>query len=397
MNLLRLTIRNIAGSSFRSWIVLFCAALMAGFAVSATLIVGGAENSLKLALERLGADIVVVPSGAETRVQDALLTGVPVHCWMPASNAAEIAAIPGVTAVSPQLYLATLVGATCCAVPEMFLIAYDPATDFTLRPWLEKNLEGGLPLGQAIGGGFVYLPEGQDRILVYGYEVDLRGNLEATGTGLDQSMFFTFETAYEIARLSPIQAVAPLKIPPNSISAALVRVDAGADPHAVAQEIARRVPGVTPMESTKLFQAQRTQILGLLRSVVVLMGIIWVLSVALVAVIFSVAVNERRRQIGVMRALGATRFAVLRAILAESVLLALGGGAAGAAVAALAVFLFRTLIMRLMAAPFLFPALPGLLALVLQVLGVTLSSVLLAALLPALRISLTDPAVAMRE
>jgi putative ABC transport system permease protein len=279
----------------------------------------------------------------------------------------------------------------------MFLIAYDPATDFTLRPWLQKNLEGGLLLGQAVGGGFVFLPEGQDTILVYGYHVDLRGNLEPTGTGLDQSMFFTFETAREIARLSPVQAVKPLDIPPNSISAALVRVDAGANPHAVAQEIARRLPGVTPMESTNLFQTQRTQILGLLRSVVVLMGIIWVLCVALVAVIFSIAVNERRRQIGVMRALGATRFAVLRAILAESVLLALGGGVVGAALAALTVFLFRTLIMHLMAAPFLFPALPGLLALALQVLGVTLASVVLAALLPALRISLTDPAVAMRE
>ena len=164
MNLLRLTVRNIAGSSFRSWTVFACAALMAGFAVSATLVIGGAKSSLDLALQRMGADIIVVPSGAETRVQDALLMGVPVHCWMPASNVAEIAAIPGVTTVSPQLYLATLVGATCCAVPEMFLIAYDPVTDFTLHPWLQQNLEGGLLLGQAVGGGFVYLAgrAGQD-------------------------------------------------------------------------------------------------------------------------------------------------------------------------------------------------------------------------------------------
>jgi len=397
MNLLRLTLRNIAGSSFRSWIVFFCAAMMAGFVVSATLVIGGAEDSLKLARERLGADIIVVPRGAETPLQDAILMGNPVHCWMPASNMTEIAAIPGVLTVSPQLYLATLVGASCCAVPEMFLIAYDPATDFTLRPWLEENLDGELVLGQAIGGAFVFLPAGQDSILAYGYEVDLRGNLEPTGTGLDRSMFFTFETAREIARLSYTQAVRPLEIPPDSISAVLVRVDAHADPHAIAQEIARRLPDVTPMESTNLFQTQRAQIRGLLRSVVALTAIIWVLAVALVAVLFSIAVNERRRQIGVMRALGATRLAVLRAILAEGVLLTLGGGTTGVVMAALAVYLFRPLIMSLMAAPFLFPALPGLLALVLQALGATLVSIILTALVPALRISLTDPAVAMRE
>jgi putative ABC transport system permease protein len=397
MNLLKLTIRNIAGSSFRSWIIFFCAALMAGFAVSATLIIGGAEDSLELARERLGADIIVVPRGAETRVQDAILMGNPVHCWMPASNITEIAAIPGVRTVSPQLYLATLVGASCCAVPEMFLIAYDPATDFTLRPWLEENLNGELARGQAIGGAFVFIPPGQDSILVYGYEVDLRGTLEPTGTGLDRSMFFTFETAREIARLSYTQAVKPLEIPPDSISAVLVRVDSDADPHAIAQEIARRLPDTTPLESTNLFQTQRTQIRSLLRSVAALMGIVWVLSVALVAALFSIAVNERRRQIGVMRALGATRFTVLRAILAEGILLALGGGIIGVAVASLAVYLFRPLIMRLMAAPFLFPALPELLALALQALGATLVSIILTALLPALRISLTDPAIAMRE
>lgn len=397
MNLLRLTIRNIAGSSFRSWIVFLCAALMAGFAVSAILVVGGAEDSLELARERLGADILVVPQGAEARVRDALLMGVPVHSWMPASSVTEIAAIPGVAAASPQLYLATLVGASCCAVPEMLLIAYDPATDFTLRPWLQDHLEEGLSLGQAIGGAFVFLPPGQDNILVYGYEVDLRGNLEPTGTGLDRSMFFTFETAREIAHLSYTQAVKPLEIPPDSVSAVLVRVDEEADLHAVAQEIAHRLPAVTPLESTNLFQTQQAQIRGLLRSVGMLTSIVWVLSVGLVAVLFSIAINERRRQIGVLRALGATRFTVLRAVLSEGALLAIGGGTIGVAVSALTVYLFRSLIMRLMAAPFLFPSLPHLLALVLQVLGMTLTSVILAAMLPALRTSLADPAIAMRE
>ena len=118
---------------------------------------------------------------------------------------------------------------------------------------------------------------------------------------------------------------------------------------------------------------------------------------ALIAVVFSLAVNERRRQIGVMRALGARRQVVLRSLLLEAVLLALAGGLAGVAVAGLAIYLFRPLIIGLLGTPFLFPALPGLLTLGLGALALALVGVVLAALVPALRISFQDPAISMRE
>ena len=161
--------------------------------------------------------------------------GIPAHFWMPASVTDQIAAVPGVAAASPQLYLATLRGATCCPCPRCSLIAYDPATDFTLRPWLEQNLKGELRLGEAVGGNHVYIPSGQDQILIYGTGVDLIGTLEQTGAGLDQSMFLTFETANRIARLSYTLAEKPLEIPPDSISSVLVKVAPGADVHQVAQ------------------------------------------------------------------------------------------------------------------------------------------------------------------
>lgn len=394
---MRLAIHNLAGTSFRSWMVFLCAALLAGFGVSATIILRGANNSLELALERLGADIVVVPSGQETRLPSALLMGVPVHFWMPDTVVRDVASIPGVRATTPQLYLSTLRGATCCSLPEMFLIAYDPATDFTLRPWLEQNMEGGLALGEVVGGSFVYVPADQDKILVYGFGVDLKGNLEPTGTGIDQSMFMTFETAREIARLSPDQALRALDIPPNSISSALVRVDMHADPHQVAREIQARVRGVASIEAANLFGEQRQHIIGLFRSVILLLALIWILAMALIAGAFAIATNERHREIGVMRALGARRTTVLGSLLWEGALLGLAGGLSGVLLATLVVFLFRSLIIDLMGVPFLLPALPGLLALAAGALALTLASVLAAALFPALRSSVQEPALAMRE
>jgi putative ABC transport system permease protein len=377
--------------------VFFCAALMAGFVVAATLVIRGANDSLSLALERLGADIIVIPEGHEQRLKSALLMGIPVHCWMPDTVVDDLALVPGVAAVSPQLYLSTLRGATCCSVPEMFLIAYEPETDFTLKPWLEENLEGGLELGEAVGGSLVYVPAEQGELLVYGYGLDLKANLEPTGTGLDQSMFFTFDTAFDIAANSADQAVKALDIPPRTVSSALVRVERAADPQAIAEQIDAAIPGVTPMVTNTLFQGQREQLLSLLNSVVALLGITWVLTMALIAVVFSLAVNERRRHIGVMRALGARRTTVLRSLLLEAVLLALAGGGVGIAVASLAVYLFRPLIIGLMGTPFLFPAPLPLAGLGLGALASALVGVIGAALLPALRISLQDPAVSMRE
>ena len=107
MNFFRLSLKNIQGSSFRSGVVLLCALIVAALSLSILLVGRGAEDSLRLAYARMGADIVVVPQGAEFEVENALLMGEPARVWMPEENLSKIAAIPGVAAVSPQIYLST--------------------------------------------------------------------------------------------------------------------------------------------------------------------------------------------------------------------------------------------------------------------------------------------------
>ena len=397
MNLGQFAWSNIKGSAFRSWVVFLCAMVVAGFSLSAVLIIRGAEDSLKLALNRLGADIIVVPEGAETKVESALLMGKPVKVWMPQDNLDKIARVPGVAVASPQLYLSSLSNASCCAVSDMFMVAFDPRTDFTIEPWLKQKLGHELRLGEAVGGSYVFTPEGEENIKLFGYFITLKGNLTPTGTGLDQTMFLTFETAQDIARISKTLAERPLEIPSNSISAILVKVQPGLDPRSVAVDILQKVPGVTPIESPNMFQAFRQQITGLLRGMLVILSITLALSLVLIGLIFSMAANERRREIGVLRALGATRSFVLRSILAEAVILAVDGGAVGIALACLATFLFRDLLVRSLGIPFLFPSMPSLVTLVGGGLVLALSGVTLAAFIPAYRVSRQDPALAMRE
>jgi putative ABC transport system permease protein len=397
VNLSRLAWRNISGSSFRSAVVFLCALVVAGLALSTVLIVRGARDSLRLAMDRLGADIIIVPQGAESNVESALLMGVPTSVWMSGDREAKVAAIPGVAAVSPQLYLSSLKNASCCSVPEMLMVAYDPLTDFTLRPWLQKNLPGGLKLGEAVGGTYVFTPEGEQNIKLYGYFVTLKGNLEPTGTNLDRTMFFTFDTARDMARISRTMAEKPLEYLLNSISAVLVKVAPGYNVHDVAVQIVKDVPDVTPIESPNLFLAFRKQISGLLGAMLAVLAITTVLSLVLVGLVFSMAANERRREMGVLRALGGTRNFVFRILLSEAALLALAGAVPGLLLAAFCVYLFRTLIVRSIGVPFLYPSPLALLALILGGVVLALAGVTLAASLPAYKISRLDAAVAMRE
>lgn len=396
MNLFRLAWRNANENAFRKWAVMICSGLLAGFAIGATIVIGGAQRSLDLALQRLGADIIAVSEGSENLMENAYLMGVPARTWMPRDTADQIAQIPGVEAVSPQFFLSTLRGAVCCAVPEMFLIAYDPETDFTLKPWLENHLEDGLEMGEAVGGSLIFVPKDPGTILIYGYEIKLAGNLAPTGTGIDRSMFFTFETAYDIAENSTFLAVEEMEIPADSISAAMIKIEPGADIHSVALAIEEALPRVAAVESNNLFHSQRVQILSLLRSVMVLLGIAWVLFVGLIGLVFAMAVNERRQEVGVLRAIGFRQAAVFKSLIVEGIMLALPGATFGILFVIVLVYLFRNFIIQMMGVPFLIPSPLALIGLSVAALAAGLVSVVLGAIIPTLRVTRMEPAFAMR-
>ena len=391
-----IALRNIAGNELRSWLLGLCAFVIAAFAVTTVLVVHGAQESLRLASSRLGADVVVVPHGAATQVDGALLMGTVAKSWMPSANVARIAAVKGVTVASPQIYLESLSHASCCAVSHLFIVAYDPKTDFTVEPWLHQGLSGALGLEQAVGGCRVTVPVDHN-IMLYGYTMWLRGKLEPTGTNLDQTLFVSLPTAYAMAASSRATAIRPLVIPKGSISSVMVKVDRRTDPATVAQAITDALPGVTAIVSPRMFATYRAQISGLRRIMLVVLGLLLVLALAVTAALFAMAAHERRRELGVLRALGATRGAVLVSLLGEALILALAGGLAGALLAAVGVGLFHSLLISDLGFPFLFPSSGRLTAEVVSGLALALVVVGAAAALPALRLSGQEPADSMRE
>jgi putative ABC transport system permease protein len=129
---------------------------------------------------------------------------------------------------------------------------------------------------------------------------------------------------------------------------------------------------------------------------VLLLSITGVLSLSLTGLTFSLAAHERRREIGVLRALGADQVTVVLLLLTEAALLALAGAGTGIAVSTMAIYLFHNLIVTWSGLTFLFPPLPALLLLAVGGLALAALVVALAALLPILRAGRLDPAAAMR-
>src|SRR3972149_2539171 len=107
--------------------------------------------------------------------------------------------------------------------------------------------------------------------------------------------------------------------------------------------------------------------------------------------------NERRREMAVLRCLGATRSFIFRSVLTEAIILALGGSVVGIGIAASGLYLFRNMIAGSLKMPFLFPSIPSFIGLFSAGVALAIITVTLSALIPALRLSRQELAIAMRE
>ena len=136
---------------------------------------------------------------------------------------------------------------------------------------------------------------------------------------------------------------------------------------------------------------------SLLWGFLALLSLAWVLSGVLIGLVFSLAANERQREMAVLRATGATPFFIFRTLWMEAVLLATAGSIAGISVASLATYIFRDYLAGTLGMPFLFPNFTSFMALFALAFSLSIITVSIAIIIPAYRISQQEPALAMKE
>lgn len=396
MNIAYVALQNLRRRATRTWLLFAIVAVVSCTLFAATLFLGGIHNSLRLGTYRLGADILVVPESAETSARAALLSGEPTQFTMSRAVLDRVRKVEGVRSAAPQLFLKPT-SFHCCFNVDVFLVAFDPDTDFTVRPWLEKHLSRQLSEKEIITGREIPVVAG-DSVPFFGTLFRVAGTMEPTGMHFfDRAAFMSLDAAYAMAEESKNRAVQKLELSRDTISTVLVQVDEQIAPDRVAIRIEHDVPGVKALVSDRVIATVRQQLAGLIHAIVTISAILWCIVLLIMAFAFYMIVNERRRELGLLRAMGAQRSQIGAILLTEASLLSVAGGAAGMALGLGLLGGFRGLMLERLKLPYLFPPPSELLALTAAALAFSLLTGLLSALLPSLSVMKMEPYAAIRS
>lgn len=396
LNILSFAIKNLKRKTIRTILLLLAVTVVTGTLFSATLFIFSMQNALRIGTYRLGADVLVVPDKYAAEARAALLAGEPTSFYMERNVLDKISKIEGVKKASPQLFLKPT-SFTCCYNVNAFLVAFDPHTDFTITPWLEKNLKKPLVGNEIItGSGLPVIPG--DTIPFFGTLFWVMGTMEPTGMKfLDQSVFMTMEAAYGMAENSKAKSMQPLTIEKDKVSAVLVQVQEGYIPDRIAIKIEHAVNGVKAIASDEVISTVRKQLAGLLKGILVISAVLWVLALLMVGFAFYMIVNERQRELGLLRSMGAKKRHVFRLIITEAVLISTAGGIIGLVAGSAILTTFKDLILHNVKLPYLLPSVTMLIELVAGAILFSSLTGLLSSLLPAVSASRMEPYEAIRK
>lgn len=341
--LIRLAAQNVGRRRLRA--LLLAGAVMLGVGVGFAGFVAGwaLSDGIALSLERMGADLLVVPQGTLVNITSSLLTVQPTGETLPAALADRLAAMPGVARVAPQRIVPVVVDGRSAN-----LIAFDPMRDLSVLPWLGRHRGGPLDRDEVIAGSRASgRPAGE--AVVCGKPMTVYGRLEKTGVGpFDDAWFVGFNGLADIAAFcranrdgtagrsaaagqAPAHAGGQACLPDlrlDRVSAFLLQLAPGAKIDTVRFALGR-LPGVRIVEGSMVLTVSRQGVSALLLGIAVFTLFQFAALVIVVSLIFSAMVQERWREIGLMRAMGAKPNQVMAMILGEAAIVTGLGGLAG--------------------------------------------------------------------
>ena len=269
--------------------------------------------------DELGADIIVMGRVDCPFINRAILAGEQLPESIPKEIVGQIADIGGITAAIPYLTL----GASIQETP-ITLVGIMPAEMKAHRSWvmeegvfLEEDSANSVIVGSGLAARFEL--EIGDLLTFRGDYFTLSGVLQETGSNDDISVFMSLEIAQETFDLD------------DYVSFIAVTVD---DVTNTERHIAaiRDVANVSVSTNEELLSS----VLLILGSLDITLQLI--ASVSLIAAAFGIintmmtAIHERRREIGIMRAMGGKSHTIFRMFILESGLYGMLGGLLGFAV-----------------------------------------------------------------
>ena len=327
---LRLLLQEVRRSPGR--ILLLSAAVAIGSAsiflslVFRQTIQSGLENSLN----RLGADVLILPKGITHNLTAALLTGEPGSPALDPGILTVLREIPGIETIAPQRSFTV---ESDEGHGETELIAFDPQNDITVLPWVRTRLERPFRTGDVIVGGRRPEPVGS-AISFRGHSLVVWGKLGLSGVGpMERSIFGSFET------FKRNQAGHSVLTGSTEPSALLLRLRPGAEAGAVRFALASQ-PSLQVVTGSGLGiqvrQAIRTILAGSFLATLTGLAMAGLLTLG----VYAGVVLERRSELGLLLAMGLSRTGLSLWLAAEAALCALLGALLGILVGAAGLVIF---------------------------------------------------------
>lgn len=355
-------------------------------------------QGLELSRERLGADAILVPKYAAASGSDLLFTALPENIYMDVEILEQAKQLEGIAAATPQFYNQTLDESCCDAGEEKRIVGYDPETDFILTPYLEADGQRTVTGDEMIlGSNFNVNLMGQKYMLL-GKMFNVVNMLQPTGSGMDDIYFMDIDTARQMCLDSFMIAQNWQEEDPfEKISVVMVKFAPGTDPETFVQQVKEAELDCRVVLTGDTISSLQKQLEAIMKVMFALWMAALVIAVLALTGRFNALAKERKKEIGLLRAIGLTKGKVFCLIIGETGLMALMGGILGSGIALLCM---DPAIEMLREAFVLSPSVwSDSMAAICGVTGVMLAVVLgfVSAVSPALRSASMDPQTAITQ
>lgn len=318
MNIPRLVLKNITRRKGRFVFTLL--GITIGIASFVTLLSlgGGLKNEIKRQASELGANLVVTPKGWCAYEQVSVLTGEQLPEAIPFDIVKNISAIKGLTAVP---YLTERTAIKNSPVPVIGILPEEmrafKAWEMQKGSYFESQNEKAVIIGSGIAQQFKLNPINE--LTIRGEKFPIKGVLKETGGKDDIAMFMPLSVAQ---RLYGVR---------DMVSFIAVKVD----------DISKMDEYILKIQETANVAVVSDK--QLLKSVLSIVGTVsltlqLIAAVAILAAAFGIintmmtAIYERKREIGILQAIGARQSTIFKVFLIESGFYGIVGGIIGVSI-----------------------------------------------------------------
>lgn len=345
-------LKNLQRRPVRTWCMVFFVFMLAASLFMSSVLVDSMEESLEKTVNRIGADVIVVPKEYESSMADSLFMGELCNFSFDSKWVEDIKNVDGIEAISPQLYMQTM-SASCCD-SAVQLIAFDPETDFIVSSWLEDD---GIKMpgrGEFIVGSSI-TPGDSGTMKFFNVEYKVIGQLEKTGTSYDSCVFMNYDTAQDMMNGETwVKFFGETPDVRQMVSSLMIRAEEDMPITTIAGAINFKLPDGSPVSAyttNGIMSDAMASVESMGSYTRILMGLISVLVVAALLCIFTITINERTKEFGILASLGADSSKLSGIVLTEGFMIGLAGGLIGTAVSVAVIMIFGGTIVNVMELP----------------------------------------------